>query len=176
MSHTMQNHPGWTDYSGEFWQNVVHWRREWQTTTVFLPQEPHEQYERQKDRTPEDELPKLVASENPLYNTGSSAQWFVMTWGGLGVGGKEAQGRGICFPGGSDSKESTCNVGDLGSILGLGRSPGEGNGYLLQYSWLENPHGQRSLAGYSPWGLQRVRHDWATFTLSGWFTLLYTRN
>ena len=56
------------------------------------------------------------------------------------------------FPGGSDSKESTCNVGDLGLIPGLGRSPGEGNGYFLQYSCLENPHGQRSLAGYGPWG------------------------
>ena len=43
-------------------------------------------------------------------------------------------------------------MGDLGSIPGLGRSPGEGNGNPLQYSCLENPHGQRSLAGYSPWG------------------------
>ena len=56
------------------------------------------------------------------------------------------------FPGGSDSKESTCNAGDLGSILGLGRSPGGGHGNPLQYSCLENPHGQRNLAGCSPWG------------------------
>ena len=42
------------------------------------------------------------------------------------------------FPGGSDSKESTCKVGDLGSIPGLGRSLGEGNSYPLQYSGLEN--------------------------------------
>ena len=42
------------------------------------------------------------------------------------------------FPGGSDSKESACNAGDLGAIPGLGRSPGEGKGYLLQYSGLEN--------------------------------------
>ena len=42
------------------------------------------------------------------------------------------------FPGGSAGKESTCNVGDLGSIPGLGRSPEEGNGYPLQYSGLEN--------------------------------------
>ena len=49
------------------------------------------------------------------------------------------------FPGGSDGKESTCNAGDLGSVPGLGRSPGEGNGYSLQYSCLENPHGQRIL-------------------------------
>ena len=41
------------------------------------------------------------------------------------------------FPGDSDSKESACNVEDLGSILGLGRSPGEGNGYPFQYSGLE---------------------------------------
>ena len=50
------------------------------------------------------------------------------------------------FPGGSDGKESTYKVGDLGSILGLGRSPGEGHGNPLQYSCLENPYGQRSLA------------------------------
>ena len=42
------------------------------------------------------------------------------------------------FPGGSDSKESACNAGDLGSIPGLGRSPEEGNGYPLQYSCMEN--------------------------------------
>ena len=42
------------------------------------------------------------------------------------------------FPGGSDGKETGCNAGDLGSILGLVRSPGEENGYPLQYSCLEN--------------------------------------
>ena len=42
------------------------------------------------------------------------------------------------FPGGSDGKESACNAGDPGSILGLGRSLGEGNGSPLQYSCLEN--------------------------------------
>ena len=56
------------------------------------------------------------------------------------------------FPGGSDGKESACHVGDLGSIPGLGRSPGGGHGNSLQYTCLENPHGQRSPAGYSPWG------------------------
>ena len=43
------------------------------------------------------------------------------------------------FPGGSDSKESACNAGDLGLIPGSGRSPGEGNGNLLQYYCLGNP-------------------------------------
>jgi len=56
------------------------------------------------------------------------------------------------FPGGSDGKESACNAGDLGSISGLERFPRGGHGHPLQYSCLENPHGQRSLAGYSPWG------------------------
>ena len=52
----------------------------------------------------------------------------------------------------SAGKESACNAGDLGLIPGLGRSPGGGHGNPLQYSCLENPHGQRTLAGYSPWG------------------------
>ena len=56
------------------------------------------------------------------------------------------------FPGGSDSKESACNAGELGSIPGLGRFPGRGHGDPLQYSCLENPNEQRSLVGYSTWG------------------------
>ena len=45
----------------------------------------------------------------------------------------------VSFPGGSDGKASVCDTGDLGSIPGLGRSPGEGNGNPPQYSSLENP-------------------------------------
>ena len=56
------------------------------------------------------------------------------------------------FLGGSDGKESAYNVGDPDSVPGWGRSPGKGNGNLIQYSCLENPHAQRSLAGYSSWG------------------------
>ena len=56
------------------------------------------------------------------------------------------------FPGGSVSKESTCNVGDLSSVPGLGRSPEGRHGNPLQCSCLENLHGQKGLAGYSPWG------------------------
>ena len=60
------------------------------------------------------------------------------------------------FPGGSNGKESACNLGHLGSIPRLGRSPGGGHGNPLQYSCLENPHGQRSLEGYSPWGRKEL--------------------
>ena len=60
------------------------------------------------------------------------------------------------FPGGSDGKESACNAGDPALIPGLGRSPGGGHGNPLQDSCLENPHAQRSLAGYSPWGHQEL--------------------
>ena len=56
------------------------------------------------------------------------------------------------FPGGSEGKESACNVGDLGLIPGLGRLPRGGHGTPLQYSDLDNFHGQRSLVGYNPWG------------------------
>ena len=45
----------------------------------------------------------------------------------------------LCFSGGSNGKESACNAGDSGSIPGLGRSPGEGKSYPLQYSCQENP-------------------------------------
>ena len=55
------------------------------------------------------------------------------------------------FPGGSDLP-AAYSVGNLGSIPGLGRSSGGGHGNPLQYSCLENTHGQRSLVGYSPWG------------------------
>ena len=62
----------------------------------------------------------------------------------------------LAFPGVSAGEESACNAGDLGLIPGLGRPPGGGKGYPLQYSILENPHGQRCLAGYSPYGCKEL--------------------
>ena len=67
------------------------------------------------------------------------------------------------FPGGSFGKESACNAGDLGLTLELGRSPGEGNSYSLQYSGLENS------MDYSM-GLQRVGYYWGTFH---WIAVVY---
>ena len=53
-------------------------------------------------------------------------------------------------------KNPPANARDVGLIPGLERAPGEGNGNPLLYSCLENPHGQRSLAGYRPWGLKEL--------------------
>jgi len=64
------------------------------------------------------------------------------------------------FPGGSDCKESACNLGDLGYIPGSGRSPGGEPGNPLQYSCLENHQGQRSVLSLKSMRSQRVRHDW----------------
>ena len=68
----------------------------------------------------------------------------------LGASISEDQGQNIClpsraqgFPGGSDTKESACNAGDMSLIPGLGRSPGKGNGYALQYSCLEHCIGHK---------------------------------
>ena len=64
-------------------------------------------------------------------------------YNGISIGVCECSGPSACvdFPGGSDGKASVYNAGDLGSIPGWGRSPGEGNGNPLQYSCLERPMG-----------------------------------
>ena len=72
------------------------------------------------------------------------------------------------FPGGSDSKESACSVGDPGSVSGLGRFP-------WRREWQPTPvflpgesRGQRSLAGYSPWGHKESDTEWLTLSLFSW--------
>ena len=60
------------------------------------------------------------------------------------------------FPSGLVIKNLLANEGDLGSIPVLGRSPGGGHDNPLQYYCLENPHGERSLMGYSPWGCKEL--------------------
>ena len=68
-----------------------------------------------------------------------------------------------CYLGGLDSKDFACNAGDLGLIPGWVRSPGERNGYLLQYSCLENST-DSGACGLQSVGSQRVGHDWKTNT------------
>ena len=71
----------------------------------------------------------------------------------------QGSGSGRGFPGGSVLKNPPANAADLGSIPGLGRSPGEENSNLLQYSCLKN-----RMVGYSPWDHKRVGHNLATKT------------
>ena len=98
-------------------KNIFHlfWRRKWQPTPVFLPGEFYGQ--------------RSLAG-NSLWS-GKESDTTERPTLSLSL-------KCLGFPGGSEGKESTCNVGDLGLIHGLGRSPGEGNGYPLQYSGLEN--------------------------------------
>ena len=77
----------------------------------------------------------------------------------------------MSFPGGSEGKESACSAGDVGSIPELGR-------FTQRRKWQPTPvllpgksHGQRDLAGYSPWGLKRAGHDLVTNTTD---TLIFT--
>ena len=76
----------------------------------------------------------------------------------------------LCFPGGSEVKASACNIGEMGSISGLGKSPGEGNGNLLQYSCLENPM-ERGAWQATVQGSQKIDHNYITTTTST--TLLF---
>ena len=71
------------------------------------------------------------------------------------------------FPGGSNRKEPACNAGDLGSIPGLGRSPGEGNGNPLQDSCLENP-----LDRGARWAVQAISSTSEVFTVEEDFSIL----
>ena len=69
----------------------------------------------------------------------------------------------------------SCNTGDVGLISGSGRSFVRGYGNPLQYSCLENPHGQRSLMGYSPCGCKWVGHDWLGTTQQSFIVYVYIR-
>ena len=121
------------------WVRKIPWRRKWQPTPVFLPGESHGWRSlvgyspwghKESDRT--------EVTEHILWNMGYA---------------------GI-FPGGSISKETACNAGDPGSTPGSRRSPGEGNGNLLQYSCLE-----KSMATGPLWAtLQGSTKRWTRLT------------
>ena len=90
----------------------------------------------------------LVHFSRVYYGTG----WFKVNFQEIALSRFRFWG----FPSGSEVKASAHNTGDLGSVPGLGRFPGEGQGNPLQYSWLENPIGQRSLVGYGPQGRKEL--------------------
>ena len=79
-------------------------------------------------------------------------------------------GKIVLSPGGSEVKASACNAGDLGSIPGLGRSPGEGDGNPLQYSCLENPM-DREVRWATVYGVAKSRTQLSDFTFTFSFSL-----
>ena len=108
---------------------------------------------------------------------------FSALWWPRWIGWEIHEGGDICihiaasgFLGSSAGKESACSAGDLCLMLGLGRSSGGGHGSPLQYSCLENPHRQRSLGGYSPWGCKESDTTEQASTAHSWFIPLYSRN
>ena len=120
----------------------MHWRRKWQPTPVFLPGESHGE-----------------AWWAAVHGVAQSRTW--LKW----LSSSSSSSHWV-FPGGSARKESACNEGDLGSIPGSERSPGEGNGYPLPVFMPKEFHGQRSLVGYSPWGHKQTQWVTNTFTFS----------
>ena len=125
------------------WVGKISWRRKWQSTPVLLPGKSHGQRSlvgyslwgcKESDTT---ERLHFLGTEN------TSAKVFIIFNLLLPTFLKQDLASSLpCymgFPGGSDSKASVYNVGDLGSIPGLGRTAGEGNGNPLQYYCLENP-------------------------------------
>ena len=109
---------------------------------------------------------ELTSNNNPGHQSLGERPWFAtlcMCCHTLLMGELSINCIRRDFLGVSDGKVSDYNVGDLGSIPGSGRSPGEGNGNPLQYSCLENPMDGGALGIFgkyfqSPWGSQRVRH------------------
>ena len=133
----------------------IPWRRKWQPTPVLLPGESRGQ--------------RSLVGYSPR-----GCKELDMT--------EQLHSTFIYFPSGSDSKESACNVGDMDSVPGSGRPPGEGNNNLLQYSCLGNSMEPSRLQSM---GLQRVKPDLATnisFTFvyhhfylgpTNWSTMMY---
>ena len=110
------------------WVRKMPWRKKWQPTPVFLPRKPHGE-KNLAGYSPWDhkESDTTYQLSTHLHNVFAFLSYWMSTllkhWG---------------FPGASDSKESTCNAGDLVLIPWLRRSPGERNGYPPQYSCLED--------------------------------------
>ena len=103
-------------------------------------------------------------SSHPFSLSVAQVPWYTPVCSSQDLGSHPLPLSPFHFHGGSDGKESACSAGDLHLIPGSQRSPGEGNGYPLQSSSEPGEfHGQRSLAGCSPWG-HKVGHDWATNT------------
>ena len=80
LSHALWGHPKWPGHGGEVWQNVVHWRKEWQTTLVFLPEKPMNSMKRQNDRILKEELHRSVVPNMLLEISGEITPERIKGW------------------------------------------------------------------------------------------------
>ena len=94
-------------------------------------------------------FPTIHGMESSYFHISNKSE---VKWRFEKTGFEEGLSKELGFPGGSVEKNLPASTGDTGLISGLEKSPGAGNGNPLQYSCLGRSHGQRSLAGYSPWG------------------------
>ena len=94
------------------------------------------------------ELPEEASLPKPRFWTSGLQNWKTTNFWG--------------FPGSSDGKESACNAGEPGSVPGWGRSPGEGNGYPLQYCCLENPMDKGAWWASDPGVTKSDMTEWLT--------------
>ena len=115
----------------------IPWRRAWQPTPVFLPGESHGQRS-QAGYSPLGCKESDMTEATQHAHTNISKKHYVKVHQ-LATKGFNLASLRVGFPGGSNSKESSCSAEGLGSIPGLGRSLGGGNGNPLQHSCLENP-------------------------------------
>ena len=134
MSHTVQGHPRWKGHGGEFWQNVVYWRRNDKPLQYSCLENPMNSMERQKDSTLKDELPRLVAIQ---YATGNSLEKTLML-GEILKAGREGDDKGWDVWMASLTERTWVWVSS-GSWWWTGK-----------------------LGVLQPMGLQRVRRDWVT--------------
>ena len=123
------------------WVRKIPWRREWQPTPVFVPGEFHGQsrlvcYSLWACKVSHDWATNTHFSNSDVKGSRSVMSDSLRPYGLYAY--KVPLSMEISFTCGSAGKESACSAGDLGLITGLGRSPGEGKGYSLQYSGLEN--------------------------------------
>ena len=105
MSYAVQGQSRQMGHSEEFWQNVVHWRREWQTTPVFLPWEAHEQYDKKKDKMPEDEPPRL---EGVQYTPGEEQREITNSSRKKEVSGPKQKWHSVVYVFSGESKVQCC--------------------------------------------------------------------
>ena len=147
----MQGHRKWIDHSRKFWQNVVHWRKEWQPTPIFLLREPHEQYEKAK-RYGTRRWPSRMVGRCPNMLPGKSRRQLLIALERMKqLGQSKVTLRNECVPVAKIVKNLPARWETWVQSLSLEDSLEKGMQTIPVFLPGEF-HGQRSLAVYSPQG------------------------